>query len=611
MRQGVREQGAPGRAPRTRTGSPAASRSTTTTCASSCCRRSATATSRRCATSRGSRSPPSGAAATARACSASTSSASAARSGCAPSPAARRRPSPTRRPRPGLTRDQIRRFEQLLRRELERAQIERTQALPPSRPLNELDRALPIGPLQDLAAVHRVVAQLKRRLATQGHETRGRKRHAHVDVRRTMRASLQTGGVPVVLKYRPRRPKRPELYVLCDVSTSVTSASVFFLERAARAARRVPQDALVRVRRADLRGHRGLRARALLQGRLGRDLQGRRRRRRLAATPTTAASGASSSPQVADDLHPRATVIVLGDARTNGRDPRADVFASIVALRRPHVLAQPRAAAVLELRRLGDLRLRAALRGLRVLDHAPARGLRQGAHPPLRYDRTWQTTPRHARAIIDANSYMVLGTADASGLPWASPVWFATVDHRSSSGSPTGCAALAQPRRAAAAGDRDLRLDRRPRRAAPVYMSAIAEEVTGLTELERGPGRLRRGSEARACASGRATDVQPPGPPSPLPRGRVRALPPRRPRRAGAGQSARPRGGSRAAPAASQSMDRASYNAVLLGEQVHQQPVAPRAVGRPLVAAHHARRAGSRPLCRRGSRARWRRTGRS
>ena len=44
-----------------------------------------------------------------------------------------------------------------------------------------------------------------------------------------MRASLQTGGVPVVLKYRPRRPRRPELYVLCDVSTSVTSASVFFL----------------------------------------------------------------------------------------------------------------------------------------------------------------------------------------------------------------------------------------------------------------------------------------------------------------------------------------------------------------------------------------------
>jgi uncharacterized protein with von Willebrand factor type A (vWA) domain len=70
--------------------------------------------------------------------------------------------------RPPLTRDQIRRFEQLLRRELERSQIERNQELPPARPLNDLDRALPSGPLQDLAAVHRVVAQLKRRLATPG-----------------------------------------------------------------------------------------------------------------------------------------------------------------------------------------------------------------------------------------------------------------------------------------------------------------------------------------------------------------------------------------------------------------------------------------------------------
>ena len=96
--------------------------------------------------------------------------------------------------RPALTREQIRRFEQHIRRELERMQIERTQALPPSRPLNELDRALPSGPLQDLAAVHRVVMQLKRRLATQGHETRGHKRHAHVDVRRTMRGRA-IGGV--------------------------------------------------------------------------------------------------------------------------------------------------------------------------------------------------------------------------------------------------------------------------------------------------------------------------------------------------------------------------------------------------------------------------------
>src|SRR3954454_1808006 len=125
--------------------------------------------------------------------------------------------------------EELRQFERHLRRELERALIERTQSLPPSRPLREFDRALPTGPSQDLAAVHRAVAQLRRRLATQGQEQRGRSRTAAVDVRRTMRASLETGGVPIDLRYRPKRPRRPELYVLCDVSTSVTSASVFFL----------------------------------------------------------------------------------------------------------------------------------------------------------------------------------------------------------------------------------------------------------------------------------------------------------------------------------------------------------------------------------------------
>ena len=67
-----------------------------------------------------------------------------------------------------VPRDRLREFEGHIRRELERALIERTQSLPPSKPLREFDRALPTGAAQDLAAVHRVVAQLRKRLATQG-----------------------------------------------------------------------------------------------------------------------------------------------------------------------------------------------------------------------------------------------------------------------------------------------------------------------------------------------------------------------------------------------------------------------------------------------------------
>jgi len=232
--------------------------------------------------------------------------------------------------RDGLPRDALRRFEALLRRELERSQIERTGKLPPSRPLGELDRALPSGPLADLAAVHRVVAQLRRRLATQGLQARGHRRHAHVDVRRTMRASLQTGGVPVELKFRPRRPRRPEIYVLCDVSTSVTSASVFFLS----------------VLHALHDTFRKMRSFVFIE-RISEVTDIFERERNFKAVSERISSDAGVADisgytdygrvwsefleHVEDDLHPRATVIVLGDARTNGRDPRAEVFAHVAA----------------------------------------------------------------------------------------------------------------------------------------------------------------------------------------------------------------------------------------------------------------------------------------
>ena len=35
----------------------------------------------------------------------------------------------------------------------------------------------------------------------------------------------------------------------------------------------------------------------------------------------------------------------------------------------------------------------------------------------------------HARALMDSNLYVTLGTADAHGTPWASPVCFATADY--------------------------------------------------------------------------------------------------------------------------------------------------------------------------------------
>jgi uncharacterized protein with von Willebrand factor type A (vWA) domain len=227
-----------------------------------------------------------------------------------------------------LDREQISLFERHLRRELERALIERTEKLPPSRPLAELDRALPTSPAQDLAGVHRAVAQLKRRLATLGHEQRGRRRGAVVDMRRTMRASLDTGGVPLRLKYRPKHPRRPEIYVLCDVSTSVTSASVFFLSvlHALHDAFRKLRSFVFIERISEVteifereRDFRAISERVSREGGVA-DVSGYTDYGRV---------WLEFLDEIVDDLGPRSTVIVLGDARTNGRDPHAEVFAQI------------------------------------------------------------------------------------------------------------------------------------------------------------------------------------------------------------------------------------------------------------------------------------------
>ena len=81
----------------------------------------------------------------------------------------------------------------------------------------------------DLEEMRRQIYPLARRLATRLTQ----ERHAHgrgaLDFRRTVRASLSTGGVPLTTHHRPKRPHRTELVVLCDVSGSVANFAQFTL----------------------------------------------------------------------------------------------------------------------------------------------------------------------------------------------------------------------------------------------------------------------------------------------------------------------------------------------------------------------------------------------
>ncbi|MFV8182850.1 VWA domain-containing protein [Streptomyces sp. AF1B] len=82
------------------------------------------------------------------------------------------------------------------------------------------------GKLQ-LAELRRMVQPLARKLATRLAARRRRAARGSIDLRRTLRGSLSTGGVPVKPVLRRRRPVRPELVLLCDVSGSVSGFSDF------------------------------------------------------------------------------------------------------------------------------------------------------------------------------------------------------------------------------------------------------------------------------------------------------------------------------------------------------------------------------------------------
>ncbi|GAB2886603.1 hypothetical protein GCM10027074_63800 [Streptomyces deserti] len=78
-----------------------------------------------------------------------------------------------------------------------------------------------------LAELRRTVQPLARKLATRLAARRRRAARGAIDLRRTLRGSLSTGGVPMRPVLRRRRPARPELVLLCDVSGSVSGFSDF------------------------------------------------------------------------------------------------------------------------------------------------------------------------------------------------------------------------------------------------------------------------------------------------------------------------------------------------------------------------------------------------
>jgi uncharacterized protein with von Willebrand factor type A (vWA) domain len=169
-------------------------------------------------------------------------------------------------------------------------------------------------------AVRRLAERLKARLAKQ---ERSRRRGA-LHVRRTLRRNLGLGGLPARLSFRQRRPERPDVVVLCDVSDSVRHVSrmmLLFLHTL--------QSLFTRVRSfvfvsdlgevtAAFRREKDV-ARAVDLATAGRvvSLYGNSNYGRALATFRRDHLGAVSR---------RTTVIVIGDGRNNYNLPRVEVL---------------------------------------------------------------------------------------------------------------------------------------------------------------------------------------------------------------------------------------------------------------------------------------------
>jgi hypothetical protein len=127
-------------------------------------------------------------------------------------------------------------------------------------------------------------------------------------------------------------------------------------------------------------------------------------------------------------------------------------------------------------------------------------------------DRPDLTLTAAAKAIVDANQYMTLATADKDGRPWASPVWFATVDYReffwvSSPEARHSRNIAIRPEVAIVIFDST----QSPGTGQGVYVAAAAAPVADA-EIDRGIAIFSGVSEAKGAGAWSRADVEPPAP---------------------------------------------------------------------------------------------------
>ena len=117
-----------------------------------------------------------------------------------------------------------------------------------------------------------------------------------------------------------------------------------------------------------------------------------------------------------------------------------------------------------------------------------------------------------AKAIVDGNSYMTLGTADAAGVPWATPVWYAPASYSeffwvSRPGARHSRNIAVRPQVGIVIFDSTVPINT----GKAVYMAALAEQVTDAGEIARGMSVFSERSLAQGARAWTPEDVGPSG----------------------------------------------------------------------------------------------------
>ena len=190
---------------------------------------------------------------------------------------------------------------------------------------NEILRNAPMSQLdqRQIEQMRVLIRQIARRLRERYSKPRKRQRRGHLDVRRTLRRNAAWGGVPFLTTWKRRHRDRPKIVAICDVSGSVARVSDFFL-LLIYSLHEVVSD----VRSFAFSGHL-IEVSDILDENDADEAMKDIMAKVGFGSSDYGRSFADFEKLAMNAVTPQTTVIVLGDARTNNLDPRADILRRI------------------------------------------------------------------------------------------------------------------------------------------------------------------------------------------------------------------------------------------------------------------------------------------